>query len=64
MSDEGFSVEPASDALHPRVQGDLFLPSHPSGWGLLLLAGSSGRLDVHGARLLARAGAIALAQRS
>jgi hypothetical protein len=63
MSDEGFSVEPVSDALHPRVQGDLFLPSHPSGWGVLVLAGSSGRLDVHGARLLARAGAIALAQR-
>jgi hypothetical protein len=54
MSDEGFSVEPVSDALHPRVQGDLFLPSHPSGWGVLVLAGSSGRLDVHGARLLAR----------
>jgi len=63
MSAEGFSVEPVNDALHPRVQGDLFLPSHPSGWGVLVLGGSSGRLDVHGAQLLARAGAIALAQR-
>jgi dienelactone hydrolase len=63
MSDEGFSVEPVSDARHARVQGELFLPSHPSGWGVLVLAGSSGRLDVHGARLFAREGAVALAQR-
>ena len=62
MSDDGISVESASGGLNPRVQGDLFVPSHPSGWGVLVLGGSSGRLDVHAARLLARAGAIALAQ--
>lgn len=39
MSDEGFSVEPVSDAPHPRVQGDLFLPSDPSGWGELFMEG-------------------------
>jgi hypothetical protein len=63
MSDDGFSVEPVSDARHPRVQGDLFLPAHPSGWGVLVLAGSSGRLDVLAAGLFARVDAIALAQR-
>jgi acetyl esterase/lipase len=63
MNDQDVSVEHISDAQHPTLQGDLFVPSRPNGWGALVLAGSSGRLDLHAARLLANGGAIAFAQR-
>ena len=53
MTNRAVTIEPVSDALHPRVLGDLFLPSVSNGWGVLVLHGSSGRPDAHSARLLA-----------
>lgn len=63
MTNRAVTIEPVSDALHPRVLGDLFLPSVSNGWGVLVLHGSSGRPDAHSARLLADVGATVLAQR-
>ncbi len=63
MNDQNITVERVNDPLHPTLQGDLFLPTHPNGWGVLVLNGSSGRLDEHTARLFAGAGAVAFAQR-
>jgi uncharacterized protein len=62
MNEQSVTVEPVSDVLRPRVQGDLFRPSRSNGWGVLVLHGSSGRLDIQSARLLANAGATAFAQ--
>jgi streptomycin 3"-adenylyltransferase len=50
-------------ALAGPVQGVLVTPERPSGTGVLLLAGSSGRVDVQRARLLAGHGALVLAMR-
>ncbi len=63
MSDQNITVERVNDPLHPALQGDLFLPARPNGWGVLVLNGSSGRLDEHTARLVAGTGAVAFAQR-
>lgn len=57
-----FSVVAVRDALRPRVKGSLYAPSHPNEWGVLVLGGSSGRLDTHAAELFARAGATVVAQ--
>ncbi len=46
-----------------RIQGELFFPSIPSDWGVLVLGGSSGQLDTYTAQLFADTGAIAFAQR-
>lgn len=58
-------IQPGSSgASVPRAQSNGPVESDDMlGWGVLVLAGSSGWLDVHAARPLARAGAIALAQR-
>jgi len=47
--------------LAPGVHGELVWPSGPPLAAVLVLAGSSGRVDVHRARLLAQHGAISLA---
>lgn len=49
--------------LDGDVQGELLRPERPSGWGALVITGSSGRVDVERARLFAGLGAVALAQR-
>ena len=46
-----------------QPEGLLVSPARPSGTGVLVLAGSSGRVEVDRARVLARAGALALAIR-
>ena len=50
-------------ALSGEVQGVLLRPDAPSGLGVLVLAGSSGRVDVARAKLFADRGAVTLAQR-
>lgn len=51
--------------MQPFGDGDVYLAraERPTGAGVLVLAGSSGRVDVEGADVLASAGAIALAIR-
>jgi uncharacterized protein len=49
--------------LSGELQGCLVKPDMPNGWGIVVLAGSSGRTDVARARLFADAGFIALALR-
>jgi dienelactone hydrolase len=49
--------------LSGELQGCLVRPEMPNGWGIVVLAGSSGRTDVARARLFAEAGFIALALR-
>jgi hypothetical protein len=49
--------------LSGELQGCLVMPETPNGWGIVVLAGSSGRTDVARARLFAEAGFIALALR-
>ena len=49
--------------LAGEVQGALALPRMASGVGVLILTGSSGRVDLDRARLFADRGAVALAQR-
>ena len=45
------------------LQGSLLRPAEPTGWGVVVLAGSSGRVDVARARLLAALGATCIALR-
>jgi dienelactone hydrolase len=45
------------------VQGALLRPERPNGLGVIVLTGSSGRVDVGRARLFSERGAVALAQR-
>lgn len=49
--------------LAGEVQGALAIPGKASGLGVLILTGSSGRVDLDRARLFADRGAVALAQR-
>lgn len=49
--------------LTGEVQGALLRPQDPSGLGVMVLTGSSGRVDVDRARMFAERGAVALAQR-
>ncbi len=49
--------------LTGEVQGALLRPEKASGLGVLVLTGSSGRVDVDRARMFAERGAVALAQR-
>ena len=49
--------------LTGEVQGALAHPAQASGLGVLVLTGSSGRVDVERARMFAERGAVALAQR-
>ncbi|MBS0220109.1 MAG: acyl-CoA thioesterase [Proteobacteria bacterium] len=45
------------------LQGNMLVPDRPSGLGAVVLGGSSGRVDMARARLLAEAGAVVLALR-
>ena len=54
---------PTEIELTSDIQGVLITPSRLSGWGVVVLTGSSGRVDVERARLFAGAGAVALAMR-
>jgi len=54
---------PVESTLSGELQGCLVRPEIPNGWGIVVLAGSSGRTDVARARLFAEAGFIALALR-
>jgi dienelactone hydrolase len=49
--------------LSGELQGCLVKPETPNGWGIVVLAGSSGRTDVARAQLFAEAGFVALALR-
>jgi dienelactone hydrolase len=49
--------------LSGELQGCLVKPETPNGWGVVVLAGSSGRTDVARARLFAAVGFVALALR-
>jgi acetyl esterase/lipase len=50
-------------SLSGDLQGSLLKPAEPTGWGVVVLAGSSGRVDVARARLFAALGATSLALR-
>ncbi len=50
-------------ALIGKLQGELLTPSQPTEWGILVLGGSSGRVDVQRASLFASFGVTALALR-
>ena len=50
-------------ALSGALQGALVKPDRANGWGLVVLSGSSGRLETGRARLFAERGVTALAQR-
>jgi dienelactone hydrolase len=54
---------PIESTLSCELQGCLIKPEMPNGWGIVVLAGSSGRTDVARARLFAETGFIALALR-
>jgi uncharacterized protein len=54
---------PVETTLSGELQGCLVKPATPNGWGIVVLAGSSGRTDIARARLFADAGFIALALR-
>jgi hypothetical protein len=54
-------IEPQT--LTGRVQGALLRPERASDLGVIVLSGSSGRVDVDRARLFAERGAVSLAQR-
>lgn len=47
--------------LTGKVQGTLLRPDRPNEWGILVLGGSSGRVDVERASLFASLGARSLA---
>jgi hypothetical protein len=49
--------------LSGELQGSLLHPASSNGFGVVILAGSSGRVDVARARLFAANGAVALAMR-
>lgn len=53
----------AEQPLAGVLQGALLRPDRPSGLGVIVLTGASGRVDVDRARLFAERGAVALAQR-
>ncbi len=50
-------------ALTGKVQGELLTAAQPNEWGILVLGGSSGRVDIQRASLFANMGLIALALR-
>jgi dienelactone hydrolase len=50
-------------SLEGPLQGTLIRPAHRSGWGIVVISGTSGRLDGDRARLFAEQGIVALAQR-
>lgn len=50
-------------SLSPDLQGSILTPDEHTGWGVVVLAGSSGRVDVARARLLAGLGAVCIALR-
>ena len=54
-------VHEASLATDP--QGSMLKPAEQTGWGVVVLAGSSGRVDVARAKLLAGLGAVCIALR-
>jgi dienelactone hydrolase len=56
-------MEYETTALSGETQGVLLNPESPTGLGVLVLGGSSGRVDVERAALFARRGAVALAQK-
>lgn len=58
---EGTALETLT--LEGETQGALVRPNKPNGWGVLVLSGSSGRVDGARAELFARAGCVAFAQR-
>ncbi|WP_348647461.1 hypothetical protein [Rhizobium leguminosarum] len=49
--------------LAGQVQGTLIVPHRPNDWGILVLGGSSGRVDVGRALLFADLGVTSLALR-
>jgi uncharacterized protein len=50
-------------SLSGDLQGSILKPAEHTGWGVVVLAGSSGRVDVARARLLAGLGAVCIALR-
>ena len=50
-------------SLSTDLQGSILKPAEPTGWGVVVLAGSSGRVDVARAKLLAGLGAVCIALR-
>lgn len=60
--DREVTVEQLDGPDGTALQGELHLPRHRRGWGVLVLGGSSGRLDRPAAQLFAREGAVAFAQ--
>jgi dienelactone hydrolase len=52
-----------TQTLTGEVQGALLRPDAPSGLGIIVLTGSSGRVDVDRARLFAERGAVVLAEK-
>ncbi|WP_430762277.1 acyl-CoA thioester hydrolase/BAAT C-terminal domain-containing protein [Rhizobium sp. BR 315] len=54
---------PRQSTLTGKVQGEFLTPAEPNEWGILVLGGSSGRVDVRRASLFADLGLTALALR-
>src|SRR4030095_2608288 len=50
-------------SLSTDLQGSILKPTEQTGWGVVVLAGSSGRVDVARAKLFARLGAVCIALR-
>jgi dienelactone hydrolase len=50
-------------SLSSDLQGSIVKPAEQTGWGVVVLAGSSGRVEVARARLFAGLGAVCLALR-
>ena len=49
--------------LSSDLQGSMLKPAEQTGWGVVVLAGSSGRVDIARAKLFAALGAVCIALR-
>jgi hypothetical protein len=59
----GVAVKIHEASLSGGLQGSLLKPAEQTGWGVVVLAGSSGRVDVARAKLFAGLGAVCIALR-
>src|SRR4029077_441833 len=59
----GIAMKVHEASLSSDLQGSILKPAEQTGWGVVVLAGSSGRVDVARATLLAGLGAVCIALR-
>jgi uncharacterized protein len=60
---KGIAMKVHETSLSSDLQGSILKPAERTGWGVVVLAGSSGRVDVARAKLFAGLGAVCIALR-